>query len=378
MNKINVIRPIDIFNWHLLVVSFVLIISCNEQNKTIVPQENNIQSKAISNDSFAKENQSANQILGPLFVQDVEPVSALQISRFVRRIFQDKKSNLWLGTNGDGVVRFDGNSLDYFSINEGFGGVAVRGIVEDKSGNVWFGTEAGLTKYDGEAFTNFTEKDGLINNDVWSIYLDSKNIIWIGTLQGISRFDGERFTPFYIPETKPDYSRGVTSAKIIHSIMEDSKGKMWFGTNGGAYVYDGNSLTNISEKDGLCSNAVNDILEDKHVNICFATHHNGISLYDGNSFTNFTEKGVIKGNEVWSLFEDKSGNIWFPAENYGVYRYDGESFTNFNKKDGLATNAIQCIFEDKEGQIWLGGWMGLFRYDGKSVFAVTRNGPWDD
>ena len=45
-----------------------------------------------------------------------------QISPFVRRIFQDKSENLWFGTNGDGVIRYDGDSLEYFSINEGFGG----------------------------------------------------------------------------------------------------------------------------------------------------------------------------------------------------------------------------------------------------------------
>jgi ligand-binding sensor domain-containing protein len=51
---------------------------------------------------------------------------------------------------------------------------------------------------------------------------------------------------------------------------------MWFATNGGAYVYDGKSLTNISEKDGLCHNSLNDILEDKEGNFWFATHHNGV------------------------------------------------------------------------------------------------------
>ncbi len=72
-------------------------------------------------------NQPAIQDPGP----DVYP-SPNAISAFVRRIFQDKSGNLWFGTNGDGVIRYDGDSLEYFSINEGFGGVAVIGIVEDK------------------------------------------------------------------------------------------------------------------------------------------------------------------------------------------------------------------------------------------------------
>ena len=305
---------------------------------------------------------------------DADP--ALQLSRFVRRIFQDKDGNLWFGTNGDGVIRYDGDALEYFSIIEGFGGVAVRGIVEDQEGNVWFGTERGLTKYDGQSFTNFTEKDGLINNDVWSIVMDSKKEIWIGTLQGVCRFDGKVFTPFDLPETAPDPMRGVTSAKIVHSIMEDSKGNMWFSTNGGAYIYDGESLSQLSEKDGLCHNSVNCILEDKDGNIWFATHHNGVCRWDGKSFTHFTTKDGVNGTEAWDIYEDRSGNIWFPIENSGVYCYDGKSFTNFQEAQGLATNAIQCTFEDKEGRLWLGGWKGLFRYDGSAIFSVGKNGPW--
>ncbi|MCB0535322.1 MAG: hypothetical protein KDD14_24155, partial [Saprospiraceae bacterium] len=69
-------------------------------------------------------------------------------------------------------------------------------------------------------------------------------------------------------------------------------------------------------------------------------------------------------------------NIWFAAENHGVYRYDGASFTNFNTTDGLNTNGVLCIFEDQQGRFWLGGWGGLFRFDGTSFFSVTKDGPW--
>jgi len=308
---------------------------------------------------------------------DEKPLdSGEKISDFVRRIFQDQQGNMWFGTNGDGVVQYDGKDLKYFSIKEGFGGVAVRGIVGDKAGNVWFGTERGITKYDGKTFTNFTREDGLVGNDVWSIVIDSKGIIWIGTLEGLSCFDGKMFTPFALPEGKPDPARGVTSAKIVHSIMEDSKGRMWFGTNGGAYIFDGDSLTNLSEKDGLCNNDVNCILEDKRGNIWFATHHNGVCRYDGKSFTHVTEKDGVHGTEVWDLYQDKSGNVWFPIENSGVYRFDGESFSNFQQAQGLTTNAIQCSYEDSEGRFWVGGWQGLFRYDGESFFKVGKNGPW--
>ena len=120
----------------------LILLSCNGQNKTNLPQDSTVESYTISNDITPQENQLTPQ----------------RISEFVRRIFQDKSGNLWFGTNGDGVIRYNGDSLEYFSVYEGFGGFAVRGIVEDKEGNVWFGTSGGVTKYDGESFTNFTDQ----------------------------------------------------------------------------------------------------------------------------------------------------------------------------------------------------------------------------
>ena len=42
----------------------------------------------------------------------------------------------------------------------------------------------------------------------------------------------------------------------------------------------------------------------------------------------------------------------------------------------LASHAIQCTFEDDDGRLWFGGWLGLYRLDGKAFVNVTAEGPW--
>jgi hypothetical protein len=50
---------------------------------------------------------------------------------------------------------------------------------------------------------------------------------------------------------------GVSSTKMVHSILRDSKGTMWFGTNAGLFSYANNRLKNISDEVDIPTNFVN-------------------------------------------------------------------------------------------------------------------------
>lgn len=62
----------------------------------------------------------------------------------------DANGNLWFGTNGGGISKYDGKSFTSFTKAQGLANNLVRSITEDKSGNLWFGTEGGgyyITRY---------------------------------------------------------------------------------------------------------------------------------------------------------------------------------------------------------------------------------------
>ncbi len=336
---------------------------------------------------LSKDNQPTTE---SLFV--LNAYSDPQIAEYIRNIYQDKNGHLWFGTNGYGVAHYDGDSVSYFSNAQGFDGQQITGIAEDPEKNIWFATDQGVVKYDwssnkegGKRFTNYTDQQYFGGQRFWSIFADRKSNIWAGSVAGIFRFDGVNWAPFELP-----YPEEVTGEFITQgttwSISEDRAGNMWFSTNGyGAFKYDGQSFTQYSKKDGLTDNSVDNIMEDSNGNIWFGTRNGGLSRYDGVAFTNYTANDSIGNNEVCAIYEDKEGNIWFSSEGFGVYRYNarllpsgrqGESFTNYSQKQGLAVKAVQTIFEDREGRLWVGGGGGLYRYDGKSFFNVTKNGPW--
>jgi ligand-binding sensor domain-containing protein len=228
---------------------------------------------------------------------------------------------------------------------------SVRTIKQDKKGNIWLASNEGIIRYDGKSFTNITGKVGL--DRFFSVLEDRKGNFWFGNNgSGVYYYDGKSFQNF----TTGD---GLVSNNII-CIYEDRTGIIWFGTRGGVSRYDGKSFRNITTEGGLSNNDVTTIIEDKTGKFWFGTRGNTF-VYDGKTCTVFTNKSF---NDVWSIIEDNKGNIWLGGSD-GLWRYDGSTFTNFTK------NFVNYIYEDKKGNIWTSGknangiW-ALSRYDKKS------------
>jgi ligand-binding sensor domain-containing protein len=298
-----------------------------------------------------------------------------QISGVIRTVFQDSKGNFWFGTQS-GLCRYDNNGLVYFVLkNYNRQKVTVHVIIEDKIGNIWIGYDRGIAKFDGNYFTMYYENDSRNIGGLWSMTMDKKGMLWIGTTQGVYTFDGDKFSPFEIPEGKINPDVGVSTSKMVHSIVEDSKGKMWFATNGGVYIYDGTTLTNIAEKEGLQSNFVGQIIESKD-GVFWISTSKGLFKYDGNTVINVTENLLTQNEGVGCILEDKNGTLWFNANKRDIYSYSNKVFTKIESKEGEFKHFPFTIYEDKQDRLWFVGFKGAYRLENNTFVNVNRNGPW--
>lgn len=177
----------------------------------------------------------------------------------------------------------------------------------------------------------------------------------------------------------------------IGCSLQDKYGNMWFGSNGeGIYVYNGTSFTHFTEKEGLCSNIIYALLEDRSGYIWIGTKY-GLCRYDPAaskkegkpSFTNFVThlnyEDKPAQNGIWSIMQDSKGTIWFGSDD-GVYCYRGiflSPFLNEKEpiinKDSLHLKTIYSMLEDKNGIMWFtsGRGEGVCRFDGKALTHIT-------
>ena len=279
----------------------------------------------------------------------------------VLSIFEDTEGNLWFGTNGGGVSCYNGKYFKSFSKENGLGNNNVYSICQDKKGNFWFSTDAaGVSHFDGKTFTIYTHAQGLPSGMVWSILEDKKGNIWFGTdTTGLCRFDGNKFIIY----TKKD---GLAT-NAAYRVYEDRKGYIWISNGAAISRFDGKIFTNFTVADGLPNFVVNCMLEDKNGIMWFGTAGGGLSYFNGKSFITYTQDQGLANNEVTTIIEDGAGNLWLGTNGSGISRFDGKSFSNFTSKQGLANNCVWSIVEDKAGDLWFGSYIsGLSRFDRKS------------
>lgn len=304
---------------------------------------------------------------------------------------QDKAGNLWFGTTGEGVYRYNGKSFTQFTVKDGLSNNTVWSVLEDKAGNIWFGTADGICRYNGKNIiripitvnfmpgisNNNYQNDLSAQNEVWSMLQDKSGKIWFGTTDGVYCFNGKFFTHFLHNDNV--INKEGLHLKMVDCILQDKHGIIWFASGmppgmEGICRYDGKAITGSKPNgDGW----IRTITEDKDGAIWFAGRRRGNFFYDGKTFTNFTEKAGI-GNAVLA---DKSGNIWFTGEEEndgfsnkgGIWCYDGKTFKNFTTKDGLGNYFVWCMIEDRNGNIWAGTRnTGLYRYDGKTFTSFSE------
>ncbi len=165
---------------------------------------------------------------------------------------KDKNGNVWLGTQGAGVCKYDG--VKYAWLDDKELGSAVRSIFEDKNGTIWIGNNGdGLFRYSEGKLINFSREKKLEN------------------------YDFEKY---------PTGKEGMMSR--VWTITDDKQGNLWIGTiDNGVWMYDGKTVTNYTTKHGLGINSIWTIYKDKNDDLWFGTAGDGVYTFNGTTFEKF-------------------------------------------------------------------------------------------
>ncbi len=264
----------------------------------------------------------------------------------VHTIVQDRQGFLWFGTDGGGLIRFDGKRFTAFTTTEGLCNDLVFYAQEDKDGKLWLATAKGVSIFQTKKFVPVPDAlKPLSSLQVRSMLIDSKNTVCFGTNKGGFVFDGRTLKE--IPELKD---------KMVLGIYEDKNGSTWFGTNGsGAYLYKNNAIQkNFTIDDGLKSNIVSAFLQGDDGRMYVGTE-NGLNIINEGEISYLPLPAPEKAKQIIrSIRFDSKKNLWVGTWDAGLYRISNDTITRFGKNEGLTVEGVYCTLEDREGNIWVG------------------------
>lgn len=75
-------------------------------------------------------------------------------------------------------------------------------------------------------------------------------------------------------------------------------------------------------------------------------------LYSQVILEHLTKKDGLPSNNISTISQDKEGYIWIGTDN-GAARYDGKNIKTFTVDDGLTSNEVIGFFPDPLGRVWI-------------------------
>lgn len=271
---------------------------------------------------------------------------------------EDKRGEMWIGTDGTGICRFNGVDAIVMDKNNGLSGNIVRSIFEDSKGNIWIGTDNGIDKYDGYTLLSFSTTD-ISETTVLAINEDKSGNIWVGTnTKGL----------FKITEKDSLIIRNYTiddglSNVFVFDIDIDNKDRIWLSLIGGINVFDANAeefeVTKLVEGYNIPSGFILCGNMDPDGNMWFGTYDQGVFKieleddFDKLSYSTPAYLDMLKTERVWDICWTSQNDCYIATEDLGIVHFDKKKVLDrFTKDNGLTTNQILDITETDKGELW--------------------------
>lgn len=303
----------------------------------------------------------------------------------VLKLFEDSTGGLWLGTNGGafrvwrgeggaGVVRFEKLDLGFGPEETDF---AIRGFCEHPSGEMWASGGGGLFRWrPGGKVDRFTTREGLPQNQAIPILCDSRGRVWAGfwdsgvVLLVPSPMPGR-------PVVERTYRTwGTELSSKVMDLIETSEGRILATTT--------NALTELepapggrelrvrrfSRRQGLGSDLVDDIAEDREGNLWLTSSDAGVTKILRRGFVSFGVEDGIANPDTYVLMDVEGAGLVASRGGF-LYWFDGSGFrtVRLNLPREMFVDGIQLgwgwgqwIVRDHEGDWWVPSERGIFRY----------------
>jgi diguanylate cyclase (GGDEF)-like protein/PAS domain S-box-containing protein len=326
------------------------------------------------------------------YVLDLTPGRDRIDTNNIRVIHESVDGKLWLGTEGEGLKRYDpasGEFENFAAVLEATLDPAARGremrilgIAPGEDGTLWVSGNRGLFLLDVQrrsarriAVTNSDGSTPQGDPYLRSMRRGRDGSLWIGTFSsGLARYypqTGEWHFYAHQPDDEDSLSHS-----LVNTIFEDRRGRIWVGTLGGLDLLDPTSGRirrfhhDPVNPESISGDLVRAVHESEDGTLWVGTHSGLNQVREGVDgdirFVRFGLEQGLPNPTVYGIAEDALGRLWLSSNNGIASLERGSSrFRRYSLRDGLQDLEFNggAVLELRDGRIAFGGLRGFNLFD---------------
>lgn len=300
-------------------------------------------------------------------------------NKIFHEIITDRKGNLWIGSEGEGVYRLDFNrpgikNFPLVEVKKTLGSTPnITKLCESADGKVYTAiNRAGLYIVDPKtgSTSKFINPEILANKSISALSrIKSAHQIWVGS-QGKN----------YIYVISDDSRQGRdchiltierNAKQVTSNIVEDAHNTAWIATSSNVYYKPLNSgFVRLKQK--FSNTSI--LKEDARSNIWIVCEQ-GVFRYlrksqkvEKISFPDNENATVLNSNSIQSVCCKRDGKICFGTKEGSLFVYDDrqKTLTDVSREYGIVEDAVLDVVEDNLGMLWISTTKRIVRYNPKT------------
>ena len=328
------------------------------------------------------------------------------------------------------------NQVRAFTLSDGLPQSQVYDLVQDRLGYLWLGTQGGgICRFDGEHFQVWNERDGLLSNYIHSLEVSEEGL-YIGTRRGLSVMTRQSFVNYPCPQVhairfqdsltylatqsglytfteaggpeKWELHDGLDRAVIRDVLFDRNKG--WIASSNGLWLWENQATRRVHNGDFRSLTRLPDkVLAASYNQGIFACDTLGKSISQFQFISRINHLAVFNENQLWvstddagawvinarnfepiqkidkasglsvlhirKCLQDRQANIWMASSGGGLYKYAFSNFRHFDREAGMKGNRIYAVHAMGEKIVASNSESGLVEIDSLQVRPLLENDP---
>jgi ligand-binding sensor domain-containing protein/signal transduction histidine kinase len=283
----------------------------------------------------------------------------------IRTMYEDAQGVLWVATQ-NGVERFIDGKIEVLSGAGMISGDITTPFAEDDAGGMFFVTSSGLFHWENGTTRRFPLHASSGDVPV-AIYRDSQHILWVGTTTGLVQLIPRKNNSHDLSDRFDQVPRATVDSPVT-VLLDDPAGNLWIGTrHDGIWRLGSDGLSHWCSRNGLPDDTIRSLFIDSEQNLWIGMRTGGLSRWRKGALAPYGEPEGFPANFSANSLADSHGDLWLGTWGKGLFRRHNGRLIASNPPGMPIATPIRALAEDRRGHIWIGTWFnGIYRFDGQA------------